>query len=82
MNQQITNLDMFEFIGRQALQIDFLGKQVEQLTVMVQQSQKSAVEAQEVAKKLHHQMQKSAMKNNGAEVEQLGNEPSYSASTK
>ncbi len=68
MNQQITNLDMFELIGRQALQIDFLGKQVEQLTAMIQQAQNSATEAQEIAKKLHRQIQKSAMENNGAEL--------------
>ncbi len=73
---------MFELIGRQALQIDFLGKQVEQLTVMVQQAQSSAVEAQEVAKKLHRQIQKSAIENNGAEVGQLEKESSYSASTR
>ncbi len=82
MNQQITNIDMFELIGRQVLEIDLLRKQNEQLKIMLQQAQNGIIEAQEVAKKLHHQIQKSTMENNGAEVEQLRNEPSYSASTK
>ncbi len=78
MNQQLTNLDLFEFIGRQALEINVLRKQAEQLKAMLRQAQNGIIEAQEVAKKLHHQAQKSAIENNGAEVEQLENEPSYS----
>ncbi len=70
MNQQITNLDLFEFIGRQALEIDLLKKQSEQLIAMVQQSQNGIIEAQEVAKKLYRQTQKSTMENNGAEIGQ------------
>ncbi len=72
MNQQLTDLDLFEFIGRQAVQIDFLRKQVDQLQAMVQQSQQSAVEAQEVAKKLHSQTQKSVIGNNDAKVQAAG----------
>ncbi len=59
---------MFEFIGRQALQNDLLGKENEQLKAMLRQAQNGIIEAQEVAKKLHCQMQKSATENNGAEL--------------
>ncbi len=44
MNQQITNLDLFEFIGRQALEIDFLRKRAEQLQLMLEQMKKAADE--------------------------------------
>ncbi len=70
MNNQITNLDLFEFIGRQALEIDMLRKENEQLKIMLVQSQNGIVEAQEVTKKLHHQIQKSTIENNGAELAQ------------
>ncbi len=80
MNQQITNLDMCEFIGRQALEIDLLRKQNEQLKAMLQQTQNGITEAQEVAKRLHHQIQNGAMENNSAEVEELKDEPNYSTS--
>ena len=75
MNQQITNLDMLELIGRQALEIDLLKKQNEQLVAMVQQAQNGIIEAQGVAKKLHCQIQKSATENNGAEIGQLEDKP-------
>ena len=76
MKQQITNLDLFELIGRQALQIDLLKKENEQLLSMLQQAQSGIIEAQEVAKKLHRQTQKSAIENNGAELaERLENYP-------
>ncbi len=67
-NQQIEIDDLFEFIGRQALDNYLLRKQTEQLKTMLRQAQNGIVEAQEVAKKLHHQMQKSAIENNGAEL--------------
>ncbi len=68
MNQQITANDLFPLIGQQAVEIALLRQQVEQLQAMIRQAQSSATEAQEVAKKLHGQIQKSAMKNNGAEL--------------
>jgi len=70
MNQQITDLDLFEFIGRQALQIDLLKRQAEQLQTMLVQSQNGIAEAQKVAKGLHRQIQKSTIENNGAEIKQ------------
>lgn len=66
---------MFEFIGRQALEIDLLRKQNEQLKAMLQQAQGGIIEAQEVAKKIHRQTQKSAIESNGAEIGQLEKEP-------
>ena len=75
MKQQITTSDLFEFMGRQALDIEILRKQIEQLKMMLQQAQKGITEAQEVAKKLH-QTQKSAIENNGVELaERLENYP-------
>ena len=77
-NQQITASDLFPLIGRQTIEINLLREKIEQLQAMLQQAQNGIIEAQEVAKKLHHQIQKSAMENNGAEVKQLENEPGYS----
>ena len=77
MNQQrqMTNLDLFEFIGRQALEIDFLRKQAEQFQALAQSEQNRANEAQGVAdeaqllaKRLYHQQ-------NGADKKQAVQTP-------
>ncbi len=73
----ITSLDLFELIGRQAVQIDLLKKENEQLKAMLQQAQNGITEAQEIAKKLHQQTQKSAIENNGA-LEEKKREVDYS----
>ncbi len=68
MNQQITVSDLFPLIGRQTIEINLLREKIEQLQAMLQQAQGGIIEAQEVAKKLHHQTQKSAIENNDAEL--------------
>jgi len=55
-------------MGRQALDIEILRKENEQLKSMLLQAQNGITEAQEVAKKLHQQIQESAMENHGAEL--------------
>jgi len=39
VSQQVTTQDLFEFIGRQAIEIDLLRKQLEQLSAVIQQIQ-------------------------------------------
>lgn len=74
MSQQITASDLFPLIGRQTVEIDLLKKQNDQLLSMLQQAQSGIIEAQEVAKKLDRQIQKSAIENNGAEIGRLEKE--------
>ena len=73
MNQIDIN-DMFRIIGRQRVEIELLNRQLEQMQEVAQQEQNRASEAQEVAKKLYQQMQKSAIENNGAEIGRLEKE--------
>ncbi len=60
MSQHITASDLFPLIGRQTIEINLLREKIEQLQAMLRQAQNGIIEAQEVAKKLHQQIQKRA----------------------
>ncbi|KKM90974.1 hypothetical protein LCGC14_1233260 [marine sediment metagenome] len=74
-NRQVTTQDLLQIIGRQRVEIELMTRQLEQMQSLAQSEQNRANEAQEVAKKLHQQIQKSAIENNGAEIGRLEKEP-------